>query len=252
MSLVCLAERPLNVTEISFAMSLPKTELLGLELSLAEPELRSNDMMVKRIGSLSGGLVESKEHQNDQIVQFIHQSINDFLLRNGLQFFDKTSGDPIGQGHHQFSLICANYMRIAKIGSSNKHNTESVKTKFRFIDYVVRSWFLHAEKAEKRGVPQDYLLRYIQYYPSILERWVRFYRILDPYSQSGRRPADSSTLLHISSGTGLLSVVKGLLLTHPDLEQTDGNGNRPLHHASRWGHTQVVKTLLDTGADFQA
>ena len=249
MSLVYLAERPLNVTEISFAMSLPKTELLDLE-SLAEPELRSNDIMVKRIGSLSGGLIESKKHQSDQTVQFIHQSINDFLLRNGFQFFDKTSRDPIGQGHHQFSLICANYIRIAKIGS--KHDAKSIKTKARFIDYVVRSWFLHAEKAEKRGVLQDYLLRYIQYYPSMLERWVRFYRILDPYSQSGRRPEESSTLLHIASGAGLLSVVNGLLLTHPDVEQTDGNGNRALHNASRWGHTQVVKALLDAGADFQA
>jgi hypothetical protein len=71
MRLVYLAERPLAVTEISFAMSLPKTEL-GLESSLAEPELRSNDMMVKRISSLSGGLIECKQHQSDQIVQFIH------------------------------------------------------------------------------------------------------------------------------------------------------------------------------------
>jgi hypothetical protein len=143
-------------------------------------------------------------------------------------------------------------MRIAEMDSPNKHNAKSVRTKLRFIDYVARSWFLYAEKAETRGVPQDYLLRYIQYYPSILERWVRFYRILDPYSQSGRRPEESSTMLHIASSTGLLSVVEGLLLKDPDLEQTDGNRNRALHHASRWGHTQVVKALLDAGADFQA
>ena len=246
---VCLAERPLTVTELCFAMSLPETEILGPESSLAEPELRPYDVIVRRIVSLSGGLIESKQHEEDQIVQFIHQSVNDFFLRDGLRFFDKTSGDPIGQGHHQLSLICANYVRIA---DSNNPDAESVKTKLPFMDYVARSWFLHAENAETRGVPQDYLLRYSQYYPSMLDHWVRFYRILDYYNFSGRRPEKSSTMLHIASGAGLLSVVEGLLLTHPDLEQKDNTGNRALHHASRWGHAKVVKALLDAGAVFEA
>jgi ankyrin repeat protein len=83
----------------------------------------------------------------------------------------------------------------------------------------------------------------------MLKRWVRFYRILD-YYHSERRPEKSSTMLHIASGASLLSVVEGLLLTHPDLEQMDGTGNRALHHASRWGHAKVVKALLDAGAVF--
>jgi ankyrin repeat protein len=246
---VCLAERPLTVTDMCFAMSLPETEILHLESSLAEPELRPYDVMVRRIVSLSGGLIECKQHREDRIVQVIHQSVNDFFLRDGLRFFDKTSGDPIGQGHRQLSLICANYMRIA---DSNKLDAESLKTKLPFVDYIARSWFLHAEKAETRGVPQDYLLRYSQCFPSMLDHWVRFYRILDDNKYSERRPEKSSTMLHIASGAGLLSVVEGLLLTHPDLEQMDGNGNRALHHASRWGHAKVVKALLDAGADFEA
>ncbi|KAH6712632.1 ankyrin repeat-containing domain protein [Leptodontidium sp. MPI-SDFR-AT-0119] len=176
---------------IRFAMGLPEKEILSPESSLAELELQPDDEMLKRIASLSGGLIESREHEIDQIVQFIHQSVNDFLLQDGLRIFDKTSGDLIGQGHHQIA-----------------------ETRFPF--------------AETRGVAQDYLLHYTQ-----------FYRILDPYS-SGRRPEQSSTMLHIASSAGLLSVVE------------DGNGNRALHHASRWGHTQVVKALLDAGADFQA
>ncbi|KAG9228857.1 hypothetical protein BJ875DRAFT_219133, partial [Amylocarpus encephaloides] len=249
---VCLAERPLTVIEISFAMSLRETEIPGPESSLAEPELRSYDVMVRRIVSLSGGLIESKQHGKDQIVQFIHQSVNDFLLRDGLRFFDKTSIDLIGQGHHQLSLICANYMRITEMDSSNESDAKPVKTKLPFMDYVVRSWFLHAEKAETQEVPQDYLLRYGQYCPSMLGRWVKFYRVLDHYNDSGRRPEKSSTMLHIASSANLLSVIEGLLLTHPDLEQMDGTGNRALHHASRWGHVKVVKALLNAGAFFDA
>ncbi|KAH6664150.1 hypothetical protein B0J14DRAFT_661457 [Halenospora varia] len=117
MGLVCLSKRPLTVTEMCFAMSLPETEILGPKSSLAQPKLRPYDEMVRRIVSLSGGLIESKQHGKDQIVQFIHQSANDFFLRVGLRFFDKTSGDPIRHGHHQMSLICVNYMRIAEIDS---------------------------------------------------------------------------------------------------------------------------------------
>jgi len=253
MRLVHLAERPLTIAEMCFAMSLPNTEISDSEFSFVELGLPTQDAMVRQIVSLSGGLIELRQHEKGQIIQFIHQSVNDFLLRDGLQFLDKTSsGDLIGQGHHQLSLICANYMGIAEMDSLNNPDPESVKTELPFVDYVAGSCLLHAEKAETRGVPQDYLLRYSQYCPSILERWVRFYKIFDPYNNSGRRPEKSSTILHIASSANLLSVIKGLLLTHPNLEQMDGTGNRALHHASRWGHAKVVKALLDAGAIFEA
>jgi hypothetical protein len=59
MRLVYLAEQPLTMIEISFTMSLLKIEL-DLESSLIEPELRLNDIIVKRISSLSRGLIEYK------------------------------------------------------------------------------------------------------------------------------------------------------------------------------------------------
>jgi ankyrin repeat protein len=245
---VYLAERPLTVTEVRYAMSLPDTEIYTRELELPTP-----DVIKRRIVSLSGGLVELKQHEEGQILQFIHQSVNDFLLRDGLRFLDKTSpGDLIGQGHHQLSLICANYVKIADMDNSNDPDAKPVKTQFPFMHYAAISWFLHAEKAETRGVPQDYLLRYNQFYPSMLERWVGFYRILNYRDYSRQRPKKYSTMLHIASGAGLLSVVKGFLSIHPNLEQMDDAGNRALHHASRWGHAKVVKALLDAGAVFEA
>ncbi|KAH8650891.1 ankyrin repeat-containing domain protein [Tricladium varicosporioides] len=250
---VCLAEWPLTMTDIRFGMCLPEKEIFSSEYSLAGLELQPEEKMIKRISSLSGGLIESRQHESSQIVQFIHQSVNDFLLQGGLQIFDKTTTtDLIGQGHHQLSLICANYMRIAEMDSSNDSNAEAIKAMFPFVDYVVKSWFLHAEKAETRGITQDYLLRYAHYYPNMLERWARFYRILDSGNYSGRRPQESITMLHIASSAGLLSVVNSLLLTYSNIEQTDSSGNRALHYASRRGYAQVVQALLNAGADFKA
>jgi ankyrin repeat protein len=244
---VCLAERPLTMVEICFAMNLPDTETFDSELD--ELELPTYDTMRKRIVSLSGGLIEFKQHENQQILQFIHQSVNDFLLQDGLEFLDTMSrGNPIGLGHHQLSVVCANYIGMIKIDYSNKPDKETIQAQFPFGDYTVRSWYSHAEKAETQGVPQNYLLRFIQYYPYALKNWIWLYKITDPYNDSGRRPENNSTLLHIASGANILSVVNGLLKTSYELESIDGDGNRALHYASRWGHIQIVKKLLDAGA----
>ncbi|KAH6724963.1 ankyrin repeat-containing domain protein [Leptodontidium sp. MPI-SDFR-AT-0119] len=249
---VCLAERPLTITEMCFAMSLPTTEMDSPELSVAELDLPLEPMMIRRVVSLSGGLVELKQHAGRKILQFIHQSVNDFLARDGLRFLDQNAfEDVIGQGHHQLSLICANYMRMTEV-NSYKLDVGLAATQLPFVDYAVKSWFLHAEKAETRGISQDYLLRYYHRFPVVLEPWIRLYRLLDESNYSGRRPEESSTMLHIASSANLITVIKGLLLSGLDLEQKDSSGNRAVHYASRWGHAVVVQALLDAGALFEA
>jgi hypothetical protein len=192
-------------------MSLPETEIPGPESPLPEPELRPYDVMVKRIVSLRGGLIESKQHEKGQILQFIHLSAKDFLLRDSLRFLGVASrGNPIGQGYYQLSIICANYMRLAKVNNLNEPGAEAIKAQLPFMDYAARYWFLHAEKAESLGVPPDYLLRFSQHCPKLLERWARVYAILDRYNDSGRRPDGSSTMLHIASSSNVGQPTLGL------------------------------------------
>ncbi|ATZ48862.1 hypothetical protein BCIN_04g00800 [Botrytis cinerea B05.10] len=244
---VCLAERPLTMVEICFAMNLPDTDTFDAEFE--ELELPTNDTMKRRVVSLSGGLVEFKKHKEQEIVQFIHQSVNDFLFQDGLDFLDTMiRGNPIGQGHNHLSVICANYIGMIKPDYSKKPIERAIQAQFPFVDYAVRSWYLHAEKAETQGVLQDYLLRFIQHYPYALKNWIWLYEIIDRYYSSGRRPGNNCTLLHTTSGANLLSVVNGLLKVGYELESMDDDGNRALHYASRWGHVQIVKTLLDAGA----
>jgi hypothetical protein len=151
---VYLAERPLTIAELCFTMSLPDLEMSLLESSLSELDLPTPSMMARQIISLSGGLIESKKHEKGYIVQFIHQSINDFLSREDLRILDKTFfKDSIGQGHYQLSLICANYLRIIRIDNLANSGANFLKIQFPFVDYVSRSWFIYAEKAETRGLP---------------------------------------------------------------------------------------------------
>ncbi|WP_320157038.1 ankyrin repeat domain-containing protein [Wolbachia endosymbiont (group A) of Epistrophe grossularia] len=56
--------------------------------------------------------------------------------------------------------------------------------------------------------------------------------------------------LHYSSGSGCLQVVKFLVEEGADISVTGGYmGWTALHHAADKGHLEVVKLLLDKGAD---
>lgn len=47
--------------------------------------------------------------------------------------------------------------------------------------------------------------------------------------------------------------VAALLGRHPDLAtRTDGRGNQPIHHAARNGETEIVRRLVEHGADVNA
>ncbi|KAJ8058172.1 hypothetical protein OCU04_013026 [Sclerotinia nivalis] len=119
-------------------MNLPDTDKFDAELE--ELELPTHNTMKKRVVSLSGSLVKFKQHEKQEIVQFIHQSVNDFLFQDGLDFLDTMIRcNPIGQGHNYLSVICANYIGIIRPDDSKKPDKKAIQTQFPFVDYTVRS-----------------------------------------------------------------------------------------------------------------
>src|SRR5205814_4077080 len=74
--------------------------------------VKDDKHMEKRIIGLSGGLAEVRHHK----VQFIHQSVNDFLTTGGFRYLDPTSNeDLIGLGHHRLSRSCISYLRLGEV-----------------------------------------------------------------------------------------------------------------------------------------
>mmetsp|Transcript_20656 Transcript_20656/g.42128 ORF Transcript_20656/g.42128 Transcript_20656/m.42128 type:complete len:251 (-) Transcript_20656:2482-3234(-) len=66
------------------------------------------------------------------------------------------------------------------------------------------------------------------------------------YTSTGRTP------LHNASRWGHDEVAKTLLDAGWNVNAADNSGLTPLHYASRRGHAQMVKTLLDAGANVNA
>src|SRR5579862_3023317 len=117
MQWICLAKRPLSVTELRLAME--SDDAPGL--------VEEDGRMEKLVSSLSGGLAEMR----GDVVQFIHQSVKDFLLTDGLMFVTsapaKSAGQcsrestnlsityVIGRSHDRLSRSCINHLQREEV-----------------------------------------------------------------------------------------------------------------------------------------
>ena len=255
---IFLAERPLSVTELRFAIASDDASLHHDQQSCQESEgfVETDMRMEKWIKSRSGGLAEVKTHSENpynqkSTVQFIHQSVNDFLGRDKFRCFEPIAAeDLIGQGHHQLARSCINYWKLEETQQKVESyiNKEEVKT-IPFIEYATKYWFIHAEKAERAEISQQDLVQRLKG-PSydLLEVWVETFRTLDKYGYEARRPELGATLLHIAAGSNLRTALQELLQHGGPVEKEDMRGNRAIHYAARWGHDQVMNMLLDAHA----
>jgi ankyrin repeat protein len=63
---------------------------------------------------------------------------------------------------------------------------------------------------------------------------------------------DGNTPLHYACEGGNLEVVKFLIDSGADVSVAGNDGNTPLHYACEGGNLEVVKFLIDSGADVSA
>jgi ankyrin repeat protein len=272
MQWICLAERPLSVTELRFAMASDDAGIHPSRISCKDGKgfVETDARMEKLIRSLSGGLAEVKNHKKGSTVQFVHQSVNDFLLSNGLTFLVSASVDVllgqdsgslmssssdkvVGRSQHRLSRSCINHLKLEEVlredvsthFSLSEPAEDKIKQKLPFVDYATKFWFLHAEKAEGHGISQEELVA--QFKPTqVFKTWIKIYRSIDGYHS--KCPAPGSTLLHVASSSNLQSTVRLLLAKGTSIEEEDKLGNRALHYAARWGHKELISMLLDEQA----
>jgi len=138
----------------------------------------TSEDMERRLKDLCRGLAEVKQHKNERVVQFIHQSVNDFLIPDGLRILDNSleSKDiTIGRIHFRLSRSCLKYIAMEEVGrwvdgmasssvsSSVSSSIDNYKTSSSeaidgpsksFGGYAAKSWLLHSEVAEEKGIPQ--------------------------------------------------------------------------------------------------
>ena len=257
---VLFSRRALTATELYFAV------LAGTDPDDLGPWDRSRvefEAIKRFITSASRGLVEIVSNDNDDrgerqyIVQFIHQSIIDYLTRNQrLVKLDPTlAPNAIGTSHARLASCCMAYLMQEKLRSlamdaSSRANYvneffDEVKESYPFLQYSSIKLLAHAESAQAEGISQLSLLRRLE------KR--RNYEILQFWYGSQVHRSDNfkgAPLLYAVSQEGCYHLVQTLIFENrADINIQGGYYGTALQAVATWGHEDIVALLLEHGAD---
>lgn len=293
MQWVCLAKSPLNLADLRFAMASDDAciDEGWQSYSNSKDFVKSDEDMETLITSMSGGLVETIHHKYNNsteqftalpladygssameiihrlinygsTVQFIHQSVNDFLFSGGLRRLKLPAQHPrpaawgenelsssadniIGQSHDDLCKSCTNYLKLEEVLHEYEAGYKTGAGPRPFTLYAQRYWVFHAERADGYKISQQHLIQRVGLHPHPL-----FYDTMSTYAVA---PFDSNhdswpvlSLLHIASIANLPSVAIQILKTNPSMvHERDHLGNKPLLYAASYGHCKLVEMLLD-------
>ncbi|KAI9733944.1 MAG: hypothetical protein M1834_002599 [Cirrosporium novae-zelandiae] len=259
---ICLAIRSLTLMELHCAIA------INDDTPYQKP---TQPEMINRVKYLSGGLGEvSHQSMNIPIVQFIHQSVQDYFIEEGLQIlFDFQSNKIlIGRAHFELSKRCIKYFIMEEIHRSiseiEKAQTpledrsldakEQISIQFQthypLLRYAIKFWPLHIQIAEQNGVNenQDEILNYWNWPENkLLHRWMK----LKCIGVGGYPPYiiyTQQTLLHIASYYNLKNVVEAIIKSFSNSDDginlMDKGERTPLSYAGQNGHERIVRLLL--------
>ena len=262
---ICFARRPLTLDELRWAMIVdPGCQQRSLQ-KCRNIENYGGDSKetIERINALSYGLAETVPSSNTLIVQFIHQTVQDFFVDKGLLALDdslevapsnlsSTSVDKdsliVGQAHYQLSRTCIRYLAMEEIAQSTISNRAVLVSAFPLLDYAATSWVVHVQQSEAKNVSQNDLLSYLAWpSESLLHRWAQVHEIIAPGSKD--RPDLGIGMIHVMAQYSLTGPLQ-VLLQEADqicanINARDSEGWTPLSHAVYNGHETAVKLLLE-------
>ena len=265
LSIVLSAHRPLTLAEFRYVMVLHgDVGFTSHELFEKSPNMvQDDDAMRRRIRSRCGGLLEVKEVQDsrsddtstaapDQVIQFMHQSVGDFLLSRAEKSSD-TKLTALGtQGQVTLATCCTRYISLKEVqglgpeiktgSSSSKHFQAFIRKKFPFLAYAVEFCFHHCEEAEKLKMP---LAELIDKHFDAEEKTFQTYLSIYDWIRKGEKHPRGYTLLRLCVEKNLASYVDlRLTKNSTDINDLLEKGQSYVQVAVEKGHKQTLEVLL--------
>ena len=183
---VCCAIRPLLLDEVRWAMTIDAgCQYRSLQECQDAKNYASDSKLIEmRLITLGCGLVEVVESSNSQIVQFMHHSVKEFFVQEGLSKLTtnlnlnpaktdtSSSMSVVETAQHRLSRICLKYLAMDEIHRSSIRDLS--RQRFPFLHYATTSWIMHAKQSDRPDVPQDDLLDDLGWpSESLANLWVR-------------------------------------------------------------------------------
>ncbi|KAK2609803.1 hypothetical protein N8I77_003283 [Diaporthe amygdali] len=206
---ILFASRPLQPQELYFAIQFGSDKDCSGSWDQADLDL---DDMKAFVRSSSKGLAEVTRNTASN-VQFIHESVRDFLLGNYEGQWLGDSGNLRGHAHETLRDCCFAQMdalisqsadipeSVPRAFMQGQQLREDIRLKFPFLEYSVQNLLYHSNFAQQNGLEQG---RFLADFP--LQRWILLNNALEHHGF--RRHTKSVSLLYILAENNLADLIQ--------------------------------------------
>ncbi|KAL2817725.1 hypothetical protein BDW59DRAFT_152404 [Aspergillus cavernicola] len=234
---VLFAGRPLSPEEYYFA---GVSGLSPDDLREWDPEEVTTEDMIKFVLSSSRGLAEVTDTW-PPTVQFIHESVREFFLGDGLQevWPNLTSVDFEPSSHNQLQQYChtnITHYLASTISSEESERVDHI-TSFPFIKYATCYVLYHSDAAAV-ACQQDKFLKDFS-----LRDWIKLINIFEAFNSY----TPTASLLYILAERNLARLILTVLSSDPRVEILGERYRYPFFAALARGHEDAAKSLLQHG-----
>ena len=245
---VAAASRPLRVKELA--------EFLAFDFDAGSTSTFLEDWRPEDPGQAvlytCSSLLAVVDVDGSQVIQFAHFSVKEYLMSNRLA----KAADSISRFH--VSMTAAHTLVVrACLGfllHLGEDITKDILETFPLAEYAAEHWVGHARFENVGQHIQDGIKCLFDPTKCHLAIWIWIYDPAYPRDDSGRPECPSeaeASALHYAALCGIHDVVKFLVFEHS--QDVDAGGlwynATPLILASREGHLEVVRILLECNAD---
>ena len=255
MKWVAFTKRPLTLSEIAEAATVqPGLDEIDPDDKLYDP------YDVLRICRSLVTLAEDKvficgKREVHQTVRFAHASVREYLLSNHIiQGPVSSFSMPPKLCHQQLSHCCLSIL----LRNNTKHQEKSDLDAMPLLKYAAEFWFQHVNESSESlegalstsqySVTEDYICRLFNTSVTIYRNWLTVY---DPNIRRGSnrlRGSGPSPLYYVAL-LGLLGPTRTMLDLGYDVNGPGGIYGTALVAAARNGDEEMVRLLVDKGAD---
>jgi ankyrin repeat protein len=249
---VLFSRQPLRPEQLYFAI-----------LSGVEPEALlkwdrnrvTRDVIERFILDCSKGLAEITKSEIPK-VQFIHESVKDFLLKdNGSRHISPNFGGNFqGQSHQQLKHCCLNQISIdisselelprslpIVFSQNTRVLQQSAADAFPFLEYAIHNVLYHANVAAGSGIVQT---NFIQSFP--LANWVRINNLFTEFEIHWH--TENVSLLYVLAENNMADLIKDHPFILQYFEDEEERCGPPLFAALSAGSNEAVRTFVGAHA----
>ncbi|KAJ4246003.1 hypothetical protein NW762_013747 [Fusarium torreyae] len=241
---ILLSKRPLKPEEYYHGLwsGLSSEGLADSEI----PEVSAtdaDDCFDRCVISSSKGLAEITKTKRPT-VQFIHESVRDFLIKDKglLELWPELGPDWESLGHDRLKSCCNFYFRLVAL-EHTPHSKEQMCMRYPFLEYASQSVLHHADSAANTVCQQQFLSEFST------RDWVSIANTFEKYQS--RRYVPGAELLYVLAERGHPSLIRTGLKSDPRIDCiSEGDRYRyPLIAAMAKGNKDSVIALLGLSPD---